>query len=89
MALSILGLLLLLVALLLCIGGLVSAYFDDNLLHCLGLAALLLWAVSEIRLVVLTGHVTPRELWLYVGLVSFGCGTALRTWLYARKGCPT
>lgn len=89
MALSFLGLVCLLAILLLCLAGLLSGRFDDNLLHCAGLAALLLWSASEIRLLLLTGHLTGRELWLYAGVLSFGSGTALRTWLYTRKrrGC--
>lgn len=83
-----LGLCCLVAILALCLVGLVSGKFDDNLLHCLGLAALALWSMSEIRLVLLTWHVTGRELWLYAGVLSFGSGTALRTWLYTRKrGC--
>ena len=85
MTLSILGLLLLSLAVVLCLAGLLSGQFHDNLLHCVGLSALLLWSVSEIRLILLTDHVSSREVWLYAGIVCFGCGTALRTWLYSRK----
>lgn len=88
MTLSMLAVVLLVLLIALCAAGLVSGQFDDNLLHCIGLSALVLWSVSEIRLVVLSGHVTGREIWLYASVAFFGCGTALRTWLYHRKqGC--
>lgn len=85
MTISLLGVLLLSVTLMLCVMGLISGQFDDNLLHCVGLAALLLWSLSELRLVLLTNSVSGRELWLYAGIACFGSGTALRTYLYHRK----
>lgn len=82
------GMILLSVFVVLCLVGLFGRHFEDNLLHALGLGLLLMWALSEWRLVLLTGHVTAREVWLYGGLLAFGSGTAVRTWLYTRKRGP-
>lgn len=79
------GLLCLLVLVLLCLVGLWHPQYNDNLGHCIGMVLVGLWALAQALRIIRTGYTPPDDLWLYVGLLCFGGGTAVRTWLYKRK----
>lgn len=70
----------------LCLLGLLHRLYDDNLAHCIGLVMIGLWAFAQFLRVMRTGGMAHDDIWLCVGLIFFGVGTAVRTWLYRRKG---
>ncbi len=83
---TLIGFVCLLTLLGLCLAGLFSRQYDDNLAHCVGMVVIGLWALAQLLRLWRTQVMPPDDLWLCVGLVCFGTGTAVRTWLYNRKG---
>jgi hypothetical protein len=79
------GILILTALLALCLLGLWHDKYNDNLLHCIGMSIVALWAVAAIARVVSIRYVAADDLFLWIGILCFGSGTAVRTWLYKRK----
>jgi len=79
------ALLLLLGVLTLCVLGLLHPKYNDNLGHCVGMVIVILWAIAQVLRLAALKYMPPDDLWIGVGIFSFGMGTAVRTWLYKRK----
>lgn len=69
----------------LCSVGLWHQEFDDNLGQCFGMVAVILWAAAAIAQTYALHYMTPENGLLCVGLLSYGGGVAVRTYLYKRK----
>jgi hypothetical protein len=69
-----------------CVTGLLHRLYDDNLAQCIGLIMVSLWALAQLLRAVRADHMAVDDVWLCIALVCFGTGTAVRTWLYRRKG---
>jgi len=70
----------------LCLLGLLHPQYSDNIGHCVGMVVFLIWAVAVLLRLYAVRYVTPDDLFLAFGLLSFGMGTAVRTWLYRHNG---
>lgn len=79
------GLLCLVGIIALCFVGLWHPQYNDNIGHCVGMVLVGLWAMAQAWRVMHTQYVPADDLWLYVGILSFGSGTAVRTYLYRRR----
>lgn len=82
---TLIGMTALLLLITLCLLGLFSRQYEDNLAQCVGLAMIVLWAVAQGLRLFRTQVMTTDDFWLCAALISFGAGTAVRTWLYKRK----
>ncbi len=79
------GLILLGGILVLCLLGLLHPRYNDNIAHCVGMVVLALWVIAQVLRVLSIRHMGADDLWLCFGILCFGSGTAIRTWLYKRK----
>lgn len=82
---TIFSMLLLLAVITMCLTGLYHANFDDNLGQCAGMAVVTVWAVAALVRAASYRYVGPDDAFVCIGMLAYGAGSGVRTWLYTRK----